>query len=341
MGEIECYLFHARFPAEDRADLENQIIAKFGKDATYENGKRPQKAVLIATQVVEQSLDLDFDLMVSDLAPVDLLLQRAGRLWRHPRGVRPLSSPVLYGSGLQHSGELPDLSSCYWDQIYSPYILYRTWRILRGRTELVLPDHIDPLVQEVYADDGAAFVDLSPEAREKIEADRERFEREGQFDRLDGDNAVVSHFRRGELRLRDAVPSREEDDKPNAKPVALTRKGDASVTVVPLYLLEHEYFLDAEGHRPYDPEKPLETFGRSVRLSRTGVIGSRNPKRWIPSALEVYNEQHGIDEDFAHWEKDALLRSCVPLVLDVPGSVVIGRTEVSIDAELGVVYQKS
>ncbi|MDW8426848.1 MAG: CRISPR-associated helicase Cas3', partial [Meiothermus sp.] len=73
-------LFHARFPAEDRARLEGEVLARFGKEATLENGQRPQKAVLVATQVVEQSLDLDFDLMVSDLAPVDLLLQRAGRL---------------------------------------------------------------------------------------------------------------------------------------------------------------------------------------------------------------------------------------------------------------------
>lgn len=339
LAGLERYLFHARFPAEDRAELENRVIATFGKDATRENGQRPEKAVLIATQVVEQSLDLDFDLMVSDLAPVDLLLQRAGRLWRHPRGdTRPIPGPVLHVAGLRHEGELPDLASPYWNKVYDPYVLYRTWRVLQGRTELVLPDDIDPLVQTVYADDPAAFDDLSPEARSKIEADRERFEQEGQLDRLDGENAVVSHVRRGELRLRDATPSREDDDKPNARPVALTRKGDTSRTVVPLYRLRGGYFLDAQGRRPYDPENPLDTFKRSVRLSRVGIIG--DPKRRIQSALELHNAQHGIDQDFAHWEKDALLRSCMPLVLKSSGVAVIGKTEVSLDALLGVVYRR-
>ncbi|NAV74017.1 hypothetical protein FGF91_24510, partial [Salmonella sp. zj-f60] len=68
------------YPLEERLERERTVLAKFGKQ-----GQRPQKAVLVATQVVEQSLDLDFDVMFTDLAPVDLVLQRAGRLHRHER----------------------------------------------------------------------------------------------------------------------------------------------------------------------------------------------------------------------------------------------------------------
>ena len=75
-------LFHARFALRDRLDMEEMVLASFGKSSTP-----AQRAgrLLIATQVVEQSLDVDFDLLVSDLAPIDRLIQRAGRLRRHRR----------------------------------------------------------------------------------------------------------------------------------------------------------------------------------------------------------------------------------------------------------------
>lgn len=75
-------LFHARFAMGDRLDIEHAVVDSFGKKST-EAERRGM--VLVATQVVEQSLDLDFDLLVSDLAPMDLIIQRAGRLHRHRR----------------------------------------------------------------------------------------------------------------------------------------------------------------------------------------------------------------------------------------------------------------
>ncbi len=78
----QLMLFHARFAMGDRLAREEEVCAAFGKTSTSEMRRG---RVLIATQVVEQSLDLDFDLLISDLAPIDLLIQRAGRLRRHPR----------------------------------------------------------------------------------------------------------------------------------------------------------------------------------------------------------------------------------------------------------------
>src|SRR5262249_37078588 len=79
---VDAMLFHARFAMGDRQNIEREIVTRFGRKS---RPKQRRGRVLVATQVVEQSLDLDFDLLVSDLAPVDLVIQRAGRLWRHKR----------------------------------------------------------------------------------------------------------------------------------------------------------------------------------------------------------------------------------------------------------------
>src|SRR5205823_2708180 len=89
---IDLRLFHARFRLIDRQRIESEVVARFGP-----GGDRPARAIVCATQVIEQSLDVDFDLMVSAMAPVDLLLQRIGRLWRHADVIRPdgISRPRL------------------------------------------------------------------------------------------------------------------------------------------------------------------------------------------------------------------------------------------------------
>jgi CRISPR-associated endonuclease/helicase Cas3 len=76
------FLFHARFAMCDRLRIENDVLRRFGKQSA---SKDRAGRILIATQVVEQSLDLDFDVLITDLAPMDCIIQRAGRLHRHKR----------------------------------------------------------------------------------------------------------------------------------------------------------------------------------------------------------------------------------------------------------------
>lgn len=77
-------LFHARYTFNDRKRLEQQVL----KD--YDKGAQRSGRLLIATQVIEQSLDLDFDVLISQIAPIEFLMQRMGRLWRHDRINTPL-----------------------------------------------------------------------------------------------------------------------------------------------------------------------------------------------------------------------------------------------------------
>ena len=76
-------LHHGRFAAADRRLLDASVVARLGKD------RAPGGAVVIGTQTLEQSLDIDADLLITDLCPADVLLQRIGRLHRHSRDDRP------------------------------------------------------------------------------------------------------------------------------------------------------------------------------------------------------------------------------------------------------------
>nr|WP_246176529.1 CRISPR-associated helicase Cas3' [Rhodovulum strictum] len=92
---IAARLLHARLALCDRKRIEAEVLARAGKAGTGRAG-----FVLVGTQVLESSLDLDFDVMLSDLAPMAALIQRAGRLWRHmdlrPPAMRPVPAPVLH-----------------------------------------------------------------------------------------------------------------------------------------------------------------------------------------------------------------------------------------------------
>jgi len=130
LKKTECSLFHARTLQKWRREWEEEVLRKFGKgdkqaDGTYDNPHRPTRAVLVAIQVIEQSLDLDFDLMVSEIAPIDLLLQRSGRLYRHlrsrPKGMEMPEFIVLCDG--QREGPPPETFGKSIEYIYNRYIL--------------------------------------------------------------------------------------------------------------------------------------------------------------------------------------------------------------------------
>ncbi|HET6194642.1 MAG TPA: CRISPR-associated helicase Cas3', partial [Acetobacteraceae bacterium] len=150
---IDADLFHARFAMGDRLDIEARVLERFGRTAL---AAQRQGRALVATQVIEQSLDLDFDLIVSDLAPIDLLIQRAGRLWRHRRDDRPVAAdtPRLIvvspeatkdADGGWLSGPLRRTRN-----IYRWTILWRTARALFAAGAIMAPGDLRRLIGAVY-----------------------------------------------------------------------------------------------------------------------------------------------------------------------------------------------
>ena len=171
IGNENTVLFHSRFTMADRQAIEHKVMGLFGKRSNSEN--RTGK-ILIATQVVEQSLDLDFDEMVSDLCPIDLLIQRSGRLRRHirdrdgnpttgtsdGRGDVTLSvfGPAPHGeiSSTWYSSFFPAGSYVYED----PSILWKTALLLREEGSIRIPERSRHMVERVYGQSGIAVPEV-------------------------------------------------------------------------------------------------------------------------------------------------------------------------------------
>ncbi len=155
-GGPETALLHSRFPWFRRDALEAHWLKRLGKDAA----DRPRGAVLVATQVVEQSVDIDADFLLTDLAPTDMLLQRLGRLWRHPRPNRPNQADGpeawIHTPDCEHFVTGDDLKARLRGLAppYAAYVLLRTareWRRWAARGGIRLPADLRSILEATYA----------------------------------------------------------------------------------------------------------------------------------------------------------------------------------------------
>ena len=303
----EIYLFHARFPADRRQVREDNALNLFG-----EKGDRTGRKILIATQVAEQSLDLDFDVMATDLAPIDLVLQRAGRLWRHKRAHRPIEKPVLIIAGLQ--GDSPDDfgKPLWWSSVYREDILLRSWALLKEHSVITLPEQIDTLVQDVYEERIAI-----PEHIKYRMAVAEQEEGEVLAHRQQAHASIIG--------LPDDAswndPARftlYDEDEPGIHKalMAKTRLGEDSVIAIPLWSQDG---FDADVTPDFYQTKTW--FLRALSISRKGMVVTLRQKG-VPSG----------------WKQSPLLRNCYSMMLNDNGCW-IEDTKVRLDDDLGLVYE--
>ncbi|GFO83047.1 MAG: hypothetical protein A49_26740 [Methyloceanibacter sp.] len=200
LAGIRLDLFHARFTARDRDGIEERVLSYYGK-----TGRRTQPAILVATQVVEQSLDLDFDHMVSALAPIDLLIQRAGRLHRHRRapdgslrddGADERPDPTLHVlSPTIGNGAVPDIR----DPVYAPGVLLRTLEAIQSRAVIQEARQVQEAIEAVYdeAKRGGTLsawerrlAELESQTAEKAELHRRQAQR-ATIGRVDDDDCLI------------------------------------------------------------------------------------------------------------------------------------------------------
>lgn len=148
---VKCGLLHSRFTKGDRAFNENNWVFTFGRNGS--TTRRLQGRILIGTQVLEQSLDIDADFLVTRIAPTDMLLQRLGRLWRHRDTIRPLCAQReawILSPDLAIATLSPEASFGPTAKIYAPYVLCRSLAVWQSISQICLPSQIRELIESTY-----------------------------------------------------------------------------------------------------------------------------------------------------------------------------------------------
>lgn len=332
-GDNMVELFHSSFLAAERVRKEEELMRMLGKG---ESAERPERKIIIGTQVIEQSLDIDFDLMVSELAPVDLLIQRLGRLHRHLR-VRPsgCQEAKLYLLGCSQSLEFQEGSVV----VYGAYLLTRTQYFLGNR--ISLPRDISPLVQRVY---GKQEIELEFGAREKYE----RYKRDSEKRREDMEQRAKNYRLNApylgekkleKLTLHDWI-SHPTVDKSEENGNAQVRDADESIEVIALKQIGDGYstlFGECAGEdlskRVQEPEIGMQLAGETLRLPRPLCVSYRIEK--------TIHELESIYLKFLRgWESSTWLKGSLGLLFDEEMNCRLNGYLLHYDKKYGLSYKK-
>ncbi|MBS1705473.1 MAG: CRISPR-associated helicase Cas3' [Armatimonadetes bacterium] len=316
---VDLTLFHARYRKSDRNQIEKEVLRKFGKgrEATL-------PSILVATQVVEQSLDLDFDHMVSDLAPIDLLIQRAGRLHRHsrsaqgmylgpphpdergPKTLHVLGSPRATGSGN---------TSKY--NVYVASVLCRTEQYIADHSTFMEPKSCADAVEAVYSK--GLIHELSEKTTEAI---RREVEKTAQH-RQRAEQVAIPRAGSGTCLTRSRLILDERVLDENSVLTPRTRLNELPSTTV-VVVLSNEA-RDFAAHQPIDKAKLAHA---TVQLS--GPHPLINAVRQLPPPDCCCNT----------WRMRRKFEHLHALVLDECNAVRVGRFQLTYQTDLGLQWEK-
>lgn len=327
--ENELGLFHGRFLFVDRERIEQQCLEHFGKPSIAE---RPHRYVLVATQVVEQSLDLDFDLMISDIAPIDLLLQRSGRLHRHAErdGDRPnaLKQPELWlvEPALDKKGQLDFQEAGY---IYDRHVLLRSWLAIRHLDKIDLPEMTDTLIEAVYDPRKECGSDIESIHQADWQASLDLYKKDQQERKDKARHSVLPAARKSCKPDKFTRQGKQDDENAIA---GVTRLGEPSVTVVFIVKSEHGTVLPSKKDIAINLEKPPNfditqaLLAHSTRISTRGLVDEliNNEDCYKPKA----------------W-KSRMLKYCRCIELDINHVAKVDKWLICLDPLLGVVTTAS
>ena len=314
-GGPRAELLTSQFRFQERDERERRCMERFGPPGS---GLRPSGALLVATQVIEQSLDLDFDLLVSELAPIDLLIQRAGRLHRHDRPRPPGTNDAklwVLDPDPADGVPCPDRGSA---AVYDEHVLLRSWIAIHHRSSITEPDDIDGLIERVYGEEFDDSV-LPSELRAALERTRGALDHTLSQSRMRAKQRAIPmpHTADGIVMHR-ALELSDDDDPQTAVDLrAITREGPPSVQVVVL--------------------RPGEA--RTARYSaKPTLVDARELLRFsVPVSQHAAYMAFTSAPSPSGWSDSAVLRHHRLLELDENGHGRCEDVEFSLDDELGLV----
>ncbi|BDR60581.1 CRISPR-associated helicase Cas3' [Lactobacillus xylocopicola] len=285
---VELIVLHSAFLAPERIKIEERLQTKIGKGA-----KRPHKMIVIGTQVLEQSLDIDFDVLYTDIAPMDLLLQRAGRLHRHLIERPPkFRAPKLSVMGIEAMGSYGAAN----EAVYEKYLLMKTDYYLND--EIHLPDDISNLVQKTYDENNDPEIAGLSAAKAEFAHDLERSEIKAKAFRI---AAPINKKRKTLHGWLDRSHSAVDEQKAQAA----VRDIKETLDVLLLQEKNHQIFL-LDG-RPIETCQSKELAGQVIRLPAAVSFD-------VNDIIDVLEETTG--KYFPTWQSDKWLKGELAVVLD-------------------------
>lgn len=335
-------LVHSRFIAVDRMRNDAELLRLLGPDSD----NRPDKLIVVGTQVIEQSLDIDFDVMITDIAPIDLLLQRMGRLHRHQRGKEQSHRPEklrqarCYVVGVEDWSQVPPKVAKGIDNVYPKALLWRSLLALRTKSDranavmINLPHDIAMLVELVYSLGNNRGWSLSANIEQEWadalqSAEKELLERrESAQGRARAWLLDKPKKRKGSSLigwLRDSYSALDD-----ARGRAAVRETDESIEVVAVQEFEGEFKLlpwavDAQGSRP--TEDSLGD-GFSLPSDEAARLAANCTVSLPPRLSSAWSYQGVIDALEAHvripgWQESRWLQGQLVMVFDSKCNAVV------------------
>lgn len=334
--EENTVLLHSRFLTHDRVVMEADLVSQLGRRA---GDTRPVRLIVVSTQIIEQGLDLDFDAMITDIAPTDLIIQRIGRLHRHaslnPARPEALKKPTLtiFGAGIPNTtGPAPNIQMGS-QRVYRKAPLLRSIRVLADHLNasegrITTPVHVENLVSASYDENFTPPEEWSTAWGKALDQERS-------FEKQQRDAAALSRI--PDPSSEDLAGwSRQPSPADEQSSAAQVRDADESFEVVVVrndngrvYGLPHVreiegYPLDGIGELDWDIAKAVARC--TVRLPG-----------WALSNDDLMDLEADGQES---WQKSRWLRGSLPLVLDSNLSREVDDYVFRYDTQLGLLMER-